>query len=241
VAGRGREVVASVLFSDIGKKFYAGVGWCPFPSRHVEFQLVVRKGEMEVKVLVAGDLKALCEEDEGISRKRLVEMKDGKTRVALIPNEESMLWFHEEEYLAEKVYKKPAMVKGAISGEPGSRVWIIWDRFCHGPVGVSEARNTLYILRLVIENQDDEKHGQQAEHLKAVLQVAQVEAVEWGLSAVELWNPNPMVERLIERTGLRYRKVDREADNICSLLWYGDGKGNQDTLEWYGNDKFSWL
>ncbi len=34
-----RAVVGSVLYSDIGKKFYAGLGWHPFNSNsHVEFK-----------------------------------------------------------------------------------------------------------------------------------------------------------------------------------------------------------
>lgn len=240
--GEERKVAASVLFSDIGKRFYTEVGWRPFPSVHVEFQPVMAQKKLDARLLVAEDLKKLCEEDEVMVLERLARMKDGKVRMALIPDEDSMLWFHKkEEFLAVNVYKKPALVKGAISGERGNRVWVIWDRFCHGPIGNPTAGNTLYILRLVIEGHEAEKHELQVKHLKAVLQAAQAEAIEWGLSAVELWNPNPAVEYLIEKTGLQHRKIDREEDEICSLLWYGEGSGQQDTLVWYGNDKFGWL
>ena len=39
---------------------------------------------------------------------------------------------------------------------------------------------------------------------------------------------------------LPYQRVDRENEGIASLLWYGEGSGKEDTIEWMGNEKFGW-
>ena len=120
---------------------------------------------------------------------------------------------------------------------------------------LTSSENTLYILRLVIENQasgsafpsegkesayDSRKLQAQAELLKSVLQTAQAEAGEWKLPYVKLWDPTPLVEELIRILGLENCKVDRDYEGIASLLWYGEDDGIEDSIEWIGNEKFAW-
>lgn len=45
---------------------------------------------------------------------------------------------------------------------------------------------------------------------------------------------------MLKRARIPHRKVEREKDSIASLLWYGEGSGKEDTLEWIGNEKYAW-
>ena len=251
-----KKCIGSVLYSDIGKKFYADLGWHPFPNNtHIEFRPLIAPKPPGVKQLLSGDLNRLCKEDEAVSRKAMTRASDGKLRMMLVPDHDHMLWHHKkEEFVCEKLFGKQPRVKGAIIGQPGNRIWVIWThRFYGDPESISSG-NTLYILRLVIENQalstyssegrelscDVGQRELQAEQLKGVLQAAQAEAAEWMLLYVKMWDPAPIFQELIERTGVQHRKVEREHESIASLLWYGEGSGKEDTLEWTRNEKFAW-
>jgi hypothetical protein len=134
-------------------------------------------------------------------------------------------------------------------------MWAIWTHRFYGDPGSASSGNTLYILRLVIENQavggsissegteamyDARQEELQAVQLKAVLESAQSEAAAWNLAGVKLWHPTPLIQELIERAGIRYCKVEREQEGIGSLLWFGEGSGRDDTFEWIGNEKYAW-
>jgi hypothetical protein len=113
---------------------------------------------------------------------------------------------------AKNSFARQPNVKGVIEGQLGNRVWAIWTHRFYGDPGSVSSGNTLYILRLVIENQaagssissggreafDARQWGFQAEQLKAVLESAQTEAADWGLLNVKLWHPTPVIEELIE-------------------------------------------
>lgn len=146
------------------------------------------------------------------------------------------------------------LIKGAIVGSPGSRIWAIWThRFYSLPSSPSSSDNTLYILRLVIEsqssfatpsypitNQGPELEFEQVSQMKAVLESALTEAAEWNLPLIKLWDPTPFAQELIARTEIEHCKVVREEEGIASLLWHGEGSGEEDTLEWLVNEKYAW-
>jgi hypothetical protein len=88
----------------------------------------------------------------------------------------------------------------------------------------------------VIENPDSED----VEPLKAVLQAAKNEAVEWKVDHIEMWNPDTGVKDLIKRTGIEHRFLERENEGIPSLLWFVDGSGNQEGVQWVASEKFAW-
>ena len=232
--------IGSVLYSDIGKKYYADLGWHPFPiNTHIELDpSAVPKGSRATQLL-SGDLQRLCEEDEAMIRKELTSISsNGKTRMMLVPDLDHMLWHHKkEEFVCDKLFGKQPEIKGVTVGQPGNRVWAIWThRFYGDPESSSE--NTLYVLRLVIENQGtasatDAEHGDsQVEQMRAVVQTAQVEAAEWNLHRVMLWDPTPLVLKLVERTAIPHRRIERDHEGIASLLWYGEGSGNR--TNWNG-------
>lgn len=87
---------------------------------------------------------------------------------------------------------------------------------------------------------DAEEGDSQVEQMRAILQTARAEAAEWKLHRVMLWDPTSLVLELVRRTGIQHRRIEREHEGIASLLWYGEGNGKEDTLEWLGNEKYGW-
>jgi hypothetical protein len=236
---QGKEAPFSFLYSDIGCKFYARMGWKPFPSSHVAFPPISSNGNETAKRLQDEDIKALCAEDERRIREQLESAKDGKIHVSLVPDHDQMLWHHKrEEFLTSKLFSRTPATRGAIAGAPGSRVWAIWTRSYYGPLDGEKSGNTLHILRLVIEDDSKEKKRENVESLKGILEIAQKEAAEWKLMGVEMWNPSPDVQGLIEQTGLQHTKVEREEESIASLMWYGGEDVGE--IEWLGNEKYGW-
>jgi GNAT superfamily N-acetyltransferase len=230
----------SILYSDIGKKYYAHHGWHPFPSSHIAFPPAPVPTTMSIpaKRLANPDIPDLCTLDENYIRRDLANAKDGKTHVALVPDHDTMQWHHlREDFLTSKIFAKSPKTKGAIAGELGNRIWAIWTRSFYGPL-VPESGNVLHILRLVLE--DDTASDENAAKLKSILQIAQEEALDWKLDDVEIWNPTPVVKSLIQKTGLKHKEEDRQQESIASLMWYGEGSGKMDEIEWVGNEKFGW-
>jgi GNAT superfamily N-acetyltransferase len=247
--GGENGVAFSVLYSDIGKKFYAEHGWVPFASTHIEFLPTDASSEVnetgrEVKLLTDADIPALCETDSQLINQGLLAAHNHKTHVAILPNLEHMGWHREREiYMCDKIFAKVPESRGAIVGDPGQRIWAIWTRSYYEPLA-ADSHNTLHILRLVIEDElegaDDDKLSRQALGLRKVIEEARKQAKDWKLRHVELWNPDPVVRNLVDRTGLPHKTVEREKDSIASLMWYGQSQGTPETVEWVKNEKFGW-
>ena len=251
------QCAGSVLYSDIGKKYYTSFGWRPIPNNfQIEFHPLLASKLPGATHILSEDLEQLCKEDEIMVRKAMASTSSKNARMMLVPDYDHMLWHHKkEEFDCDKLFGTKPRFKGAIAGPPGNRIWAVWThRFYGDPESISSG-NTLYILRLVIENQKIlstflsegrklyDNTGQlrmQVEQLKVVLQTAQAEAAEWKLTHVTLWDPTPQVQDLIERTGIQHCKVERQKESIASLLWYGEGRGKEDAPEWIGNEKFAW-
>lgn len=238
------KCVGSVLYSDIGKEYYAKLGWHPFPvNTEIELSAMEDPAPCDAEDLFSGDLPQLCKDDEAMVRKEMARTADEKTQMMLVPDLDHMQWHHrKEEFACSILFGKCPEVKGAMAGQPGSRVWTIWThRYYHDPK-IAPSENTLYLLRIVVENQHQEGQRQpsQAESLRAVLLRAQSEAAEWGLPQVKVWDPTPLIRALLQQTGLRHQFVEREEDGIASLLWFGEGSGKNDSLKWIGNEKYGW-
>jgi GNAT superfamily N-acetyltransferase len=250
-----KRCMASVLFSDVGKEFYAKLGWHPFPSYHIELTPYPLRTVQAIPIF-ENDVSALCQEDENMTRQSMEALISNKILFMIVPDHANMLWHHrKEELICQYLFKRRPIVKGAMSGKRGNRIWAIWARAFYGSLEDVNSGNSLYILRLVIENQDilmrytkqniksleDEKHyNMQVENLKTVLHAAQAEADHWKLQCVQLWNPTDQIQQLVDRTGIQYRKKYREQEGVCSLLWYGEGKGTSDHVEWICNEKYGY-
>ena len=250
---RGEEkVIGSVLFSDIGKKFYARSGWEAFPSAHVAVAPREGAGEglPEVRLLKAEDLPELCEVDEGLVRARLEKQKGEKTAVALLPDIATMRWHHaREDFVATELFGKTPVIKGAVAGKEGERVWCYWTRVFTKP---AKEPPVLHILRLVVEDPNFDDFGPASSSspspsqlqlpttkaIAAVFAAAQQQAKEWGMSEVMMWNPSSTTLAAARLLDEKAEMVEREAESIASLLWYGE-EGWRD-VRWVDCEKFVW-
>ncbi|KAL8643027.1 MAG: hypothetical protein Q9226_008439 [Calogaya cf. arnoldii] len=238
--------IGSILFSDIGKTFYAKRGWHPFPlNNQIELDPipVPNHPQLGIRFILEEDLDQLCEDDEAMIREAMTSSSSNKLRMMIVPDLDHMLWhIRKEEFACDKIFGKQPHFKGAVTGEPNDRIWVIWTHRYYGHPHTNPLDNTLYILRVVIENEstDPGQRERQVEQMRAILWAAQNEAAEWDLRAVKLWDPGFLLQDIVERTGIQHRRVEREDENIASLMWFGEGSGKEDMVEWLGNEKYGW-
>ncbi|KFA48706.1 hypothetical protein S40293_08503 [Stachybotrys chartarum IBT 40293] len=241
------DALFSVLFSDIGKKFYARAGWAAFESTHLELpakRISIHGAAGELRILGSDDMATLAALDSQLVREKLAQGDGGastKTQVALLPDVDTMQWHHaREDFVCEHIFNRTPQARGALyapAGRPGSRVWVVWTRGFYGGVAKPE-KNTLYVLRLVVED-ETLADGELRQALRLVLAAAQSEAKEWLCPKVEVWNPAPRVRALVEECqDLEARFVVREDEGICALRWFGEG--SVDDVEWLASEKYTW-
>ena len=128
------KCIGSILYSDIGKNYYANLGWRPIPNNtHIEFHSSIASKSSRARKLLPEDLHQLCKEDETMIRKAMSSTSDKQVRMTLVPDHEHMLWHHKkEEFVCDRLFGKQPLYKGAIAGQRGSRVWAIWTHRFYG-------------------------------------------------------------------------------------------------------------
>ncbi|KAF7546813.1 hypothetical protein G7Z17_g8150 [Cylindrodendrum hubeiense] len=232
----------SVLWSDIGKDFYNSLGWKPFQSTYLEFPTIKSSlvPDGNLKLISFEDLPSLAAQDEKLLR-NTISKPASKARAVILPDLDTLQWhLIREDYMCKYIFSRTPAIRGAIytpPDAPNSRVWAIWSRAFYGGLAKPE-KNTLYFLRLVIENEDisDEEL---AKGIQAIVSVAQQEAPEWKCTKAEIWNPTERVKKVaegIEELGAKFKV--REKDNLASLQWFGDG--SVDEVEWVACEKYAW-
>ncbi|KAL8697456.1 MAG: hypothetical protein Q9201_007121 [Fulgogasparrea decipioides] len=251
------RVAGCVLYSDIGKAFYAKLGWQPNPTNwHVEFQSMNIPRSSLARELVEDDLGELCKRDEAIIRGAMATSTDGvKKLVTILPDLDHMLWhIGKENFATERLFSKKPRAKGAIAGLPGNQVWAIWTHRYYMHPDAESPSNVLYILRLVVEGDScankpsstsengfqTNKQDRQVASLIAVLQYAQAEAAEWRLDYIKLWEPTPWVQDVIMKSNINHCIVEREEDSIASSLWYNENGGYKAAPVWINNEHYAW-
>lgn len=254
---RQGRVVGSILYSDIGKIYYAKFGWQPNASNwHVEFPSMNIPKSAMAREIAEEDLGELCRRDEAIIRDAMAKQTHrAKKLITIAPDLDHMLWHvRKEDFATEYLFGKKPLAKGAIAGPPGSQVWAVWTHRYYMHPKAESPNNVLYILRLVVEGDDSgnqppsskgdgnqlEKQARQVESLVAVLQCTQAEAAEWRLNHVKLWEPSPWVQDVIRESNISHRKVEREDDSIANSLWY-DGNNEEEAITvWINNEHYAW-
>ncbi|KAL8997422.1 MAG: hypothetical protein Q9169_003285 [Polycauliona sp. 2 TL-2023] len=233
------RVAGSVLYSDIGKAYYARVGWKPGASNwHVEFPPINAPKSSIAREIIEDDIGGLCRRDEVIIRDAMAAPTDVlRKAVTILPDLDHMLWhIRKEDFATDQLFGRKPRAKGAIAGMPGHQAWAIWSHRYYMQPNAESAGNVLYILRLVVEGDDtanrpslrrknksqEEEQERQAESLFAVIQCAQAEAAEWQLNHVKLWEPTPWVRDVIAKSNISQRIVEREEDSVASCLWYDE-------------------
>ncbi|KAJ4367400.1 hypothetical protein N0V83_006982 [Neocucurbitaria cava] len=171
--GGGKRCIGSILYSDIGKSYYAKLGWHADKSNtHVEFSPCAHpRSALMIKDVRVTDLEALCKRDETLLRKLMARpasttCTDARLRMTIIPDVEHMGWhLAKENFACEHLFSGVVpQAKGAIAGDVvGSQVWAIWThRYysrpphhgggdCVDSSSQQQTNNVLYILRLVME------------------------------------------------------------------------------------------
>ena len=231
------------------------------------------------------NLAQLCREDEVQLRNELVAhaREAGRTAFAFAPDADVFRWhWAREEFILPRALpgREVSEVRGLIAtvtkattdgadanaegrtaGEDEeekadkTRMWAIWTRNYGADAAANAAKNTLYILRLVIDNNNNNNNNRNASSsspdpkalqlaFDAILHGALDAARAWNCGTVHLWNPTPAVKDLIVASGVAHRFVDRQMDSIPSLRWYAPGEGGkrvtEDMVDWIANEKYCW-
>ncbi|PTB66898.1 hypothetical protein BBK36DRAFT_1117395 [Trichoderma citrinoviride] len=255
----GGEPAFSVLFSDIGKQFYAKHGWIPLENTQLEYRVREQKTPPEpepepsssnnnnnnnnITLLGEEHLSELAEKDEALLRKEIAKpnpVDASKTRVAVIPDVDALQWhLYREGFICNASFGRKPSVHGALYTSPstGSRVWAWFERNHYGGPEKPE-KNLLSFLRFVIEDESipDEELS---EAVVGIFRVAEREARDWKCSKVEIWNPNARVRRAAEAAAeFQTTFVVRQDKNLASLNWFGEGSAED--LDWVANERFEW-
>ncbi|KAF5678824.1 lysine acetyltransferase [Fusarium heterosporum] len=232
----------SVLWSDVGPKFYNAVGWKPFESTWLEFPVTETEhtAEESVKPITLDDIPDLAARDEELLRKG-VSSPSSRVRAAVVPDAITLQWhIHRGDFMCKHLFSRTPTVHGALytpPDTPNSRIWAIWTGNFYGMLDKPE-KNILRIVRLVIEDEtiSDETL---TKGIQAIASSAQKTAKEWSCSKVEVWNPQNRVQKAAESIqSLRAKFFVRENNNIASLQWFGED--SNEGIEWIANEKFAW-
>lgn len=237
--------------------FYSRFGWEAFPSSHIAFPSTRSEKTIELsraRPLRAADLEKLCSLDEQSLRAYIArDIPRKKTRVALIPDLQTMQWHHaREEFAGNEMLGREPDIKGAhVECEDASQVWCIWTR----TFGSTEAGNTLNILRFYVEGEEDivREELEAADDLTdiksidqakvhgaaAVLQAAQAEAARWDMKDIQIWNPSQTVVLAARQIEPSTELIHRDDESIASLRWHGEPE-DRTKVEWVGNEKYGW-
>ncbi|KAF3935546.1 hypothetical protein ABW19_dt0202293 [Dactylella cylindrospora] len=251
----------SVLYSDIGKQFYARVGWHPHQSSHISFPAKLPSsfaGKCTAKNAMKGDLKALCAVDCTYITKTVTKtpLKTGlQARCVQLPTAEVMDWHHaREEFVGQYATTKAPTVKGAWAaitkdaefppkeGNEGlDAVWVIWTH--------DFSENKLVFLRLHSPPVNKENESAVHNALRQILIAAAQEAAAWDFKETISWNPDDATVTAVESIFGKeseggFDVVHRETDSIASLMWYDREGGGEEVepqgIEWVVNEKFAW-
>ncbi|KAH7150512.1 hypothetical protein B0J13DRAFT_289884 [Dactylonectria estremocensis] len=236
------DAAFSVLWSDIGKDFYNSFGWKPFQSTYLEFPTTETSipSSGDLKLINFDDLPSLTTRDESLLRSK-ISQPSSKSRAVILPDLETLQWhLIREDYMCKHIFSCTPSIRGAVytpPNAPNSRVWAIWSRAFYGGLAKPE-KNTLYFLRLVIEDEtiSDEEL---AKGIQAIVSIAQTEAQEWKCAKAEIWNPPERVKKVAEgivELGAKFKV--RESTNLGSLQWFGEG--SVEHVDWVASEKYAW-
>ena len=242
----GTKGVFSVLYSDIGQKFYSRFGWKVFPSTHIQLPTMTpkdydtaRQSLPDVANLYTGDLKSIPAAEYVMQYLLSLSKREPNTAfVAIKPDAQHFAWHHaREEFVSTALGKQSPKVKGAIDRATG--IALIWTR-----VYAADAKQwQLHVLHTVVPP-EVQSTVQGMKSLSALLLRAQAEAHTAGMTAgVEVWDPSNLI--LAAAQDLRTDKhdkievINRDEEHVCSLRWTSPDS-DADTVIWAYNQKYAW-
>lgn len=244
----GTKGTFSVLYSDIGIKFYGQKGWKAFPSTHIHLMPVNEASHDRIRGsrslpdledLTTKEIPSIPLIDQ--LEQELIHLSNaspGTPHVAVRPDLPHLQWHFAREEIQARELAVPGgipLIKGAIHRKTGTA--LVWSRVYAN----EEAENQLHILRTVIgtSRSVDEPEIQSA--LAALLLRAQLEAQKWNMqNGVELWSPSDAVVKAAQSLH-EHKKIEvisRDKEHVCSLKWIG-GPADEEVV-WVANEKYAW-
>ncbi|KAL1837335.1 hypothetical protein VTJ49DRAFT_3978 [Mycothermus thermophilus] len=143
----------SVLYSDSGRRYYAGLGWIPFASRQATITLLTPQSPPHLQIprrlftpvsvktrpLQAAELPALCEADcQHLTTRTFPSLcdaaannnHDDRTRIAFLPTHALISWhLASAEFDAAKMFPASSPASKPVPGAivtPSGRAWACW-------------------------------------------------------------------------------------------------------------------
>lgn len=236
----------SALYSDIGKLYYANLGWSVFPSDQATIYLESEDFKLPehpaTRYLTVDELEPLCDKDVAAVKAKFQALAADhkKTHVAFSPSYPQIAWqLAREQFMAGVLHKREIEHRGAITHS--GKAWMYWDH--------DWREGKLKIMRIVTLDHDPETGLKVMEENKIVdvlelLRAAAAEATEWGLKKILIWNPDPTVTRGIKGFH-NYHEDDVDAifderyeSSIPSFRWKG-GRSTENTV-WNENHYYCW-
>ncbi|RVX67653.1 hypothetical protein B0A52_08182 [Exophiala mesophila] len=241
---QGATNAFSVLYSDIGDKFYARHGWKTFESTHIHLETMssrdyddIKASFPPVKDLVATDLlnlPSVASMEQQLDQ--LSKADPSRPYCAIHPDVEHFAWHHtREEFLAMISGKEAPQIKGAI--HPSSGLAIVWNRrYTSQPKDCQ-----LHLLHVIIPTDSDASQDKGA-ILAALLLRAQKEAGDWAMNAgVEIWDPTEEVVAAAQVLKLdaheKVQVITRDKEHLCCLRWTA---GEKEDPVWMNKEKYGW-
>lgn len=238
----------SVLYSDIGKTYYANLGWDTFPSDQATIHLHADKFNLpdnpKTRYLTIDELPPLCEKDVAAMKVKFATLAADhtKTHVAFAPDFAQISWqLAREQFMAGIMFKRQIERRGAIT--TSGRSWVYWDH--------DWREKKLKILRFVTLDPDSdvETTGAVASEedkvwdLVELLRAAAAEAAQWGLKKVLIWSPDAMTTQGIKGFHNVYEKevdviFDERTDGSIPSFRWKDGRSTADT-RWEDNHYYA--
>jgi GNAT superfamily N-acetyltransferase len=235
----------SVLYSDSGRSYYAGLGWASFGSHQATLTLLPPSPSTSTQPpsyrspstpqtlpLQASHLPDLCQRDQAqLTRTfKAIPADDPKTRFAFLPTHGQISWhLARAAFDASRLFPgvvgttdttgttTPSPVIGAITVDKSA--WAYWAH--------DWRRKRLRVLRVVHDDGGTGTSRGVEEAFTALLAAAAVEARRWGFTKVVLWNPVEAVRVACKGVGnaqpegVKVVFEDRVEGWVPSLRWNG--------------------
>lgn len=235
----------SALYSDVGKLYYANLGWNTFPSDQATVHLQTHDFALpeppRTRFLTLDDLPALCDKDVAAMKARFQQLSldQSKTHIAFSPDFAQISWqLAREQFVADAMFSQKIERRGAITVTGQS--WVYW--------GHDWRDKTLKIMRFVTLDRVANENAMSVEEkiwdLIELLRAAAAEAVAWGLTKVLIWNPDPLTSAAIKGFHNFHEEQanvifdERPDSSIPSLRWK-NGKSARETI-WEDNYYYCW-
>lgn len=240
-----QPILGSALYSDIGNRFYASIGWRAWPSYLMEWPVVQSDGGVTmgkgsgVQPLSVGsaELEALARKDEEGLRADLARVKEG-TAFAILPTKETYAWHHARaSFYAAHLHAPPLDQVGALLPSPGDGPpsFVIWT--------LDHPEQALVVLRHRFHSNED------AHHLGQTMQAT---ARAHGFPRILAWYPALQENQDLEDSSSslpptwasltpRVKWVPRPEDSIPSLALFPVMPPAIGSVTWVGNEKYAWV